>query len=106
MRREGWLSEQSKKGFRRVPCDEVIKKPLPLPPPDTLVLPSLRATKRTPERRIEAKVIHMNGAEAVQSDDTSPQTGLAVLDFVLVSACSGFGECLLDGHTCALCTSH
>ena len=83
---------------------QVINKTLPLPPPDALVLPSQRVTERTPELRIEEEVIHIHGAEGVQAEDTSPETGVAVLAFVLISAFSGFGQCLLDSHT--LCSLH
>jgi hypothetical protein len=83
---------------------QVSKKTLPLPPPDALMLPASRTTKSTLERGIEEKVIHKNSAEGVPSEDTSPQTGVAVLECVLISAFSGFGQCLLDGHT--LCSLH
>lgn len=82
----------------------MIDKTLPLPSPDTLMLSAQRTTKSTPELGIEEEVIHMNSVEAVQSDDNSPQTGVAVLECVLISAFSGFGQCLLDGHT--LCSLH
>jgi len=61
---------------------------LPLSPPDALVLPPQHTTERTPELGIEEEVLHMKSAEGVQSEDTSPSTGVVVLEFVLISSCS------------------
>ena len=69
----------------------VINKTLPLPPPDALMMPSLRPTERTPEIGVEEEFVNMNGAEGVQSDDTSTNTGVSVREVVLVSAFSSFG---------------
>jgi len=50
----------------------VIEKALPRALPDALVIPSKRVTERTPELRIEEACVHLNGAEAVPSEETSP----------------------------------
>ena len=82
----------------------VIDKALPLPPPDALVLPPQGTTERTPELGIEEEIIHLNGPEGVQSDDTNPHTRFPVLEGGLVSAFSGFGHDLLERHRC--CSRH
>ena len=82
----------------------VIEKALPLPFPHTLVLPPQGATERTPEMGVEEAFVNLHGAEDVQSEDTSPQTGFAVFACVLVSTCSGFGQCLLHRHN--VCSLH
>ena len=70
------VSEVGEKGVGSVALRQVIDKTLPLPSPDTLMLPAQRTTKSTPELGIEEEVIHMNGAEGVQPEDTNPHTRL------------------------------
>jgi hypothetical protein len=64
--------KRGKKGCGSVAVSHVINKPLPLPPPDALMLSAQRTPKRTPERGIEEEVLHMNGVEGMPSEDTSP----------------------------------
>ena len=44
---------------------QVIEKALPLPSPDTLVMPSQRATERTPEMGIEEDGVNTNSSKGV-----------------------------------------
>jgi hypothetical protein len=75
----GWMSrcdsgggsESGEKGFGSVALRQVIEKALPLPLPDTLVMPSQRATERTPEMGIEEDVVNTNGSQGVRSEDTN-----------------------------------
>jgi hypothetical protein len=97
-------SERGKKRCGSFSLREVVDKALPIAFPHRLVVPAQPTTQSTPELGIEEEVIYMNGAEGMQSEDTSPQTGVAVLECVLISAFSGFGQCLLDGHK--LCSLH
>ena len=68
----GWMSrcdsgggsESGEKGFGSVALRQVIEKALPLPFPDTLAMPSQRATERTPEMGIEEDVVNTNGSQA------------------------------------------
>jgi hypothetical protein len=92
------VSERGKKGFGSVPLREVIEKALPIALPHGLGMPSQRTTERTPERGIEEAVIHLNGAEGVESEDTNANIMFWVRDVASVAAFSGFGSCLFDGH--------
>jgi len=68
----GGISESGKKGCGSIAVRHVIEKALPRALPDALVIPSKRVTERTPELRIEEACVHLNGAEAVPSEETSP----------------------------------
>ena len=100
----GWGSESGEKGFGRVALCHVIDKALPLPSPAALVMPSQPATERLPEIGVEEAFVHMHGAEGVHADDTHTQTRFAVFELRMISAFSGFGQCLLDRHR--LCFLH
>ena len=47
---------------------QVINTPLPLPPPDALVLSPLRATECTPDLGVAEHAVHMPSAEGMQAD--------------------------------------
>jgi len=83
---------------------QVSEKALPLPFPHALVMPAQGTPERTSEIGVEEEVIHMNGAEGVHSEDTSPHTRFTVLECGLASSFSSFGYCLLDRHRC--CSPH
>ena len=91
--------ERGKKGFGSVPLCQVIDKALPLPFPDTLVMPSQRATERTPEMGIEEDVVNTNGSKGVRSEDTNANSECLALGVVMIPSFSGFGEYLLDRHS-------
>ena len=78
---------------------QVIEKALPLPFPDTLVMPSQRATERTPEMGIEEDVVNTNGSQGVRSEDTNANSECWALGVVLIPSFAGFGEYLLDRHS-------
>ena len=54
---------------------QVIEKALPLPLPDTLAMPSQRATERTPEMGIEEDVVNTNGSKGVRSEGYPRKAG-------------------------------
>ena len=78
---------------------QVIEKALPLPFPDTLVMPSQRATERTPEMGIEEDVVNTNGSKGVRSEDTNAHSECLALGVVMIPSFAGFGEYLLDRHS-------
>jgi len=107
----GWMSrcdsgggsERGEKGCGSVALRQVIEKALPLPLPDTLVMPSQRATERTPAMGIEEDVVNTNGAQGVRSEDTNAHSECLVLGVVRIPSCAGFGAYLLDRRSaCAL----
>jgi hypothetical protein len=84
---------------------QVIEKALPLPFPDTLVMPSQRATERTPEMGIEEDGVNTNGAKGVRSEDTNADRECLALGVVMVPSFGCFRQCLLDRHMFSSCTS-
>jgi len=93
----------AKKDSGVLPCARWIEKALPLPLPDTLAMPSQRATERTPAMGIEEDVVNTNGAQGVRSEDTNAHSECLVLGVVRIPSCAGFGAYLLDRHSaCAL----
>jgi hypothetical protein len=52
------------------------------------VMPAQGTPERTSEIGVEEEVIHMNGAEGVHSEDTSPHTRFTVLECGLASSFS------------------
>ena len=80
----GGGSERGKKGFGSVALRQVIEKALPLPSPDTLVMPSQRATERTPEMGIEEDVVNTNSSQGVRSEDTNANSECLALGVVMI----------------------
>jgi len=67
------------------------------------VMPSQRATERTPEMGIEEDVVNTNGSQGVRSEDTNAHSECWALGVGMIPSFAGFGAYLLDRHRyCAL----
>jgi hypothetical protein len=84
---------------------QVIDKALPLPSPDALVMPSQRATERTPEIGVEEDSFNTNSSKGMRSYDTNADSEFLGLRVVMVPSFCCFRQCLLDRHIFSSCTS-